>query len=286
MKPEKENWPESSRDGVAKGPQEPSSERNLRRMRGAILSKTTYRGFIAVVLTIVFWETAARLSFPVIGKIPAPSSVVASLGNLLWDSYYWESWLVSFKRVFLGFLVAQIVGIPLGLFMGIRRYFRDLTFPIIEVMRPIPPLAWVPTAVIFWPTPEMSMIFVTFLGAFFTMVLNILGGVRNIDIRYIRAAQSLGSSDRDIFWRIVLPATLPSLFTGMTVGMGITWEVVVAAEMIASRSGLGFLTWKSYVAGDFPAIVVGMISIGVAGYISSSLIRYLGTRLTPWLRII
>jgi NitT/TauT family transport system permease protein len=260
--------------------------KNLRKISGAIFSKTASRGMIAIVAAVLFWEAAARLGLPVIGKIPAPSSVIASLNTLIWDTYYWESWLVSFKRVFLGFVVAQIVGIPLGLLMGIRRYFRDLTFPIIEVMRPIPPLAWVPTAVIFWPTPEMSMIFVTFLGAFFTMVLNILGGVRNIDIRYIRAAKSLGSTNRDIFWRIVLPATLPSLFTGMTVGMGITWEVVVAAEMIASRSGLGFLTWKSYVAGDFPAIVIGMISIGVAGYISSSLIRYIGGRFTPWLKII
>jgi len=264
----------------------PSSAGSWNTIPDAIFNKTAYRGIIAIVLAILFWETAARLSFPVIGKIPAPSSVIASMNNLVRDTYYWESWLVSFKRVFLGFIVAQIVGIPLGLLMGIRRYFRDLTFPIIEVMRPIPPLAWVPTAVIFWPTPEMSMTFVTFLGAFFTMVLNILGGVRNIDIRYVRAARSLGSSDRDIFWRIVLPATLPSLFTGMTVGMGITWEVVVAAEMIASRSGLGFLTWKSYVAGDFPAIVIGMISIGVAGYISSSLIRYAGSRLTPWLKVI
>ena len=260
--------------------------KNLRKIRETLISKTMYRGIIAIVIAVLFWEAAARLGFPIIGKIPAPSSVIASLNTLIRDAYYWESWLVSFKRVFLGFVVAQIVGIPLGLFMGIRRSFRDLTFPIIEVMRPIPPLAWVPTAVIFWPTPEMSMIFVTFLGAFFTMVLNILGGVRNIDIRYIRAAQSLGSTNRDIFRRIVLPATLPSLFTGMTVGMGITWEVVVAAEMIASRSGLGFLTWKSYVAGDFPAIVIGMISIGVAGYISSSLIRYIGSRFTPWLKII
>ncbi len=260
--------------------------KNLRKTRDALISKAVYRGFTAIVIAVLFWEAAARLGLPIIGKIPAPSSVISSLNTLIRDTYYWESWLVSFKRVFLGFVVAQIVGIPLGLFMGIRRYFRDLTFPIIEVMRPIPPLAWVPTAVIFWPTPEMSMTFVTFLGAFFTMVLNILGGVRNIDIRYIRAAQSLGSTNRDIFRRIVLPATLPSLFTGMTVGMGITWEVVVAAEMIASRSGLGFLTWKSYVAGDFPAIVIGMISIGVAGYISSSLIRYMGSRFTPWLKII
>jgi len=259
---------------------------NLTKLRKADFGKTTYRGIIAIIATLIFWEACARLRVPVIGMIPAPSSVARSLTGLLFEASYWESWVVSFKRVFLGFIVAQIIGIPLGLTMGMRRTFRDLSFPIIEILRPIPPLAWVPTAVIFWPTPEMSMIFVTFLGAFFTMVLNILGGVKNIDVRYIRAAESLGSSKKDIFWRIILPATLPSLFVGSTVGMGITWEVVVAAEMIASRSGLGFLTWKSYVAGNYPVIVVGMISIGIAGYLSSSLIRFLGSRLTPWLKII
>ena len=259
---------------------------NLIKLRKQIFSKTTSRGIVAVIAAVILWEICSRLKVPIIGMIPAPSSVIKSLRALLMDTFYWESWVVSFKRVFVGFIVAQIVGIPLGLAMGIGRHFRDLTFPIIEVFRPIPPLAWVPTAVIFWPTPEMSITFVTFLGAFFTLVLNILGGVKNVDIRYVRAAKSLGSSNGDIFWRIILPATFPSLFTGMTVGMGITWEVVVAAEMIASRSGLGFLTWRSYIAGDYPVIVIGMISIGVAGYLSSALIRFLGGRLTPWLKII
>ena len=256
----------------------------IKRLNKSIFNRRLLRGTIAIIAAGCFWEFAAQAKLPVIGMIPPPTSVIRAFRGLLGSSYYWESWLVSFQRVFAGFIAAQVVGIPLGLIMGMKRNFRDLSFPILEVLRPIPPLAWVPMAVIFWPTPQMSMIFVTFLGAFFTTLLNILGGVGNIDVRYIRAAQSLGSTNRDIFRRIILPATLPSLFTGMTVGMGITWEVVVAAEMIASRSGLGFLTWKSYVAGDYPVIVVGMISIGIAGYVSSSIIRLIGTRITPWLR--
>ena len=259
---------------------------NLRKLRKAVFSKATLRGIVAIIVTGILWELCARFEVPIIGMIPTPSSVSGSLMEQIQDKAYWECWIVSYDRVLSGFVAAMIIGIPLGMIMGLNRHFRDLTFPTLEILRPIPPLAWVPTAVIFWPTPEMSMIFVTFLGAFFTMVLNILGGVKNVDIRYVRSAQSLGSSNKDIFWRIVLPATLPSIFTGMTVGMGITWAVVVAAEMIASRSGLGFLTWKSYVAGDYPVIVIGMISIGIAGYISSAVIRILGDRLTPWLKII
>jgi NitT/TauT family transport system permease protein len=157
-------------------------------------------------------------------------------------------------------------------------------FPPLEILRPIPPLAWVPTAIIFWPTTELSIAFVIFLGAFFTVVLNVLGGARSIDERHVRAAASLGSRPSDIFWKIVLPATLPSIFTGMAVGMGITWEVVVAAEMIAGKSGLGYFTWASYVGGNYPQIIIGMISIGIAGYLSSGLIRSLGKLATPWQR--
>ncbi|MCE5335452.1 MAG: ABC transporter permease [Desulfobacteraceae bacterium] len=259
---------------------------SLGKLGKSIFNISFYRGVVAIIASLIFWEFAARVHLPVIGMIPAPSAVAGSLSSLIFTGYYWESWYVSFERVFSGFVMAQIIGIPVGLLMGMSRKFRDLGFPILEVLRPIPPLAWVPASVIFWPTPQMSMVFVTFLGAFFTTVLNILGGVSNIDIRYIRSARSFGASNKDIFWRIVLPATLPSLCTGMTVGMGITWEVVVAAEMIASRSGLGFLTWRSYVAGDYPVIVIGMISIGIAGYISSSIIRLLSGRATPWLKII
>jgi NitT/TauT family transport system permease protein len=187
-------------------------------------------------------------------------------------------------RISIGFIIAQIIGVPLGLLLGANRKLREMIFPIFEIMRPVPPLAWVPVSVIFWPSAEMSMIFVTFLGAFFTVVLNIVEGITSIDVRYIRAAYSLGSSKNDIFWRVLLPASLPSIVVGMTVGMGITWAVVVAAEMIATNTGLGYLTWRGYVAGEFPLIVVGMMSIGIAGYISSSLIRWVGNHFTPWLK--
>jgi len=243
------------------------------------------RGITAIVLFTVLWEIGSRLGLPIIGNVPAPSAVIKSLAAQVREPYYWQSWWGSMVRIMSGFVVAQLIGVPLGLLIGANYIARATIYPIFEIMRPVPPLAWVPVSVIFWPTPELSMIFVTFLGAFFTVVLNIVEGIRSIDARYIRAAHSLGSSGRDIFWRILIPASLPSMVVGMTVGMGITWAVVVAAEMIASQAGLGFMTWRGYVAGDFPVIIVGMMSIGVAGYISSAFIRYIGGKLTPWLRL-
>lgn len=266
------------------------------RMQKLVENKKLWRGITAVILVLVLWEIGSRwdewfgYALPFIGLIPPPTAVMEAWAKVLPEAGYWESWYLSFKRVLAGFIAAQIVGIPFGLALAVNRYFRDIFFPPFEVLRPIPPLAWVPASLIFWPTNEMSIAFVTFLGAFFTIVINVLGGARSIDIRYLRAAQSMGASQWGLFWRIVLPGTLPSIFTGAAVGMGITWEVVLAAEMISgggtqAGGGLGFFIWNSYMGGSMEQIVVGMISIGIAGYLSSSAIRYIGDLCMPWRRL-
>ena len=242
------------------------------------------RGLVSVLGLLLFWEIGRRLHFPFLSAVPAPTEVLASLDKIVGNSKFWNDWIASFSRVLSGFALAQLIGIPVGLLMAMSRTLRYFWFPPLEILRPIPPLAWVPTSIIFWPTTELSIIFVIFLGAFFTVVLTVLGGARAIDERLIRAARSFGSKPRDIFWQIVLPATMPSIITGMAVGMGVTWEVVVAAEMIAGKSGLGYFTWASYVGGNYPQIIVGMASIGIAGYLSSGAIRLLGKRATPWQR--
>lgn len=255
-----------------------------------------WRGFVSLVGFVVFWEICSRsklwfgFQVPWIGKVPPPSNVLAVWADVIPAWGYWESWVQSFRRVLEGFIAAQIIGIPFGLGLAVNKYFRDLFFPPFEVLRPIPPLAWVPASIIFWPTTEMSIAFVTFLGAFFTIVINVLGGARSIDVRYLRAAQSMGATQWDLFWKIILPGTLPSIFTGAAVGMGITWEVVLAGEMISgggqqSSGGLGFFIWSSYMSGGLEKVIVGMISIGIAGYISSSIIRHIGERAMPWRRL-
>lgn len=243
------------------------------------------RGIAGILLFFLLWQVLVIARVPILAKIPTPVKVLAALRDLILDPAFYTHWLVSFKRVFIGFAIAQVLGVPLGLYMGMRRRFYDLTFPVFEVLRPIPPLAWVPIAILFWPTAEQSIIFIIFLGAFYTVVINTLGGVKSIDKRYVRSAQSLGASPGLIFRRIVLPGALPSIFTGMAVGMGITWSVLVAGEIIAGKSGLGYMTWEAYVAGAFPRILVGMISIGVAGYVSSTFIRWLGDQFMPWRRL-
>jgi len=261
---------------------------------GFAVSGDLWRGIVAIAVFLIFWETGSRsvswfgFALPWISKIPPPVAVAQEMLTLFQDPSFWQSAFLSTWRVFEGFIAAMLIGIPLGLAMAVSRTFYGITFPVFEVLRPIPPLAWVPASIIFWPTQELSIAFVTFLGAFFTIVINVVGGAQAIDVRYFQAARSMGSSTWDIFRRIILPATLPSMAVGATVGVGITWAVVVAAEMISgggsgAGGGLGFFIWNSYVGGSYTQIVAGMISIGVAGYLSSAALRKIGTWMTPWL---
>jgi NitT/TauT family transport system permease protein len=269
------------------------------KLRRYVFSRATLRAITSLVVFVVLWEIGARskqwfgVMVPWVGHVPPPSAVVAVWAGLLGDPGYWQSWYLSLLRVAAGFFSAMLIGIPLGLLMAVSRTLNNTFFPTFEVLRPIPPLAWVPASIIFWPTQELSITFVTFLGAFFTVVINVLGGARAIDIRYFQSARAMGASQWDIFRRIVLPGTLPSIVVGSAVGMGITWNVVVAAEMISgggggssgsSGGGLGYFIWNSYVGGAYEQIVVGMISIGIAGYVCSELLRLLGGYFTPWIR--
>jgi NitT/TauT family transport system permease protein len=287
------------------------------RTRKLLTNRALWRGAIAVVVFVLLWEIGSRSKIwiaydafaplrellgaagfkktflPWIGAVPAPSTVLTAWLDVLGQAGYWQSWYMSFLRVLGGFVAAMVIGIPFGLLLAVSRVAHGIGFPTFEVLRPIPPLAWVPASIIFWPTQELAIMFITFLGAFYTIVINVVGGAQSIDVRYFQAAQSMGSSRWDIFRRIILPGTLPSIVVGSAVGMGITWEVVVAAEMISgggsqmggSGGGLGFFIWNSYVGGSYEQIVVGMISIGIAGFFSSELLRALGRYATPWLRL-
>lgn len=264
-----------------------------------LFSRKILRAIISITTFLVLWEIGSRsqhwLGFrlPWIGSVPPPSAVMATWASLLSSLSYWQSWFLTFTRVLWGFLAAMVCGILFGLFLAVNRTAYGLFFPIFELLRPIPPLAWVPASIIFWPTQELSIAFVIFLGGFYAIVTNVLEGAKSIDARYLQSAQSMGASQWNIFRRIILPGTLPSIAVGSVVGIGLTWNVVVAAEMISGGGsnisgeggGLGFFIWNSYVNGSYEQIVVGMISIGIAGYISSAVLRKIWELSTPWLRL-
>jgi len=260
---------------------------------GAYADPGRRRAVTACLIFFLIWQLGSTsqswlgVRLPVLGYVPSPVSVLRVWRALLVNPSYWTSWYLSSLRVLEGFTAAVIVGVPFGFAMAMSPILRGIFYPVFELLRPIPPLAWVPAAVIFWPTQEMSIDSVIFLGAFYTIVVNVVGGTASLDRSFLQVAASLGGSRLTSFRRVLLPGILPSLFVGMEVGIGITWEVVVAAEMISgggggAGGGLGFFIWNSYVGGSYPQIIVGMISIGIAGSLSSAAIRALEPICTPW----
>ena len=171
---------------------------------------------------------------------------------------------------------------PLGIGIGWSRSFSGFASALLGMLRPVPPLAWVPLAILIFAGSEAAVIFVTFLVAFFATTLNTAVGVKLIDPDFYRAAACLGASRRDILVDVVLPGALPSIFTGLQIAMGAAWFSLAAGEMIAAQYGLGFLIMESYNLIQFPTIVIAMATLGLLGYLSSALIRLLGNRLMRW----
>lgn len=263
---------------------EMTQELRVKREIKKVFNVRLLRGFLSIITFVVLWQLVVFLKVPYLENLPYPKDVAVDAVEAAGSRTYWFGWGISLSRIFVGFIAAQLVGIPLGLAMGISRAFKDFTFPVFEMMRPVPPIAWIPLAILFWPTRELSIYFLVFVGAFFIIVINVIQGVSNISVSVKWAASSLGARPKDIFWRILVPGSLPSIITGMTVGMGVTWNVLIAAEMIAGQGGLGRMTWEAYTNNNIPFIVVGMVSIGVAGYLCSMLVRWLGEKAMPWKR--
>jgi NitT/TauT family transport system permease protein len=244
-----------------------------------------WRGAIAIGGFFLLWQAASTFHWPGFRTIPGPVEVlIAFVSDYLTSPAYWKAWMVSFERVLWGWTLAQLIGIPVGVLFGWSRIFNGLVFPAFELMRPIPPLAWVPLSILFWPTTEASIIFITFIGAFFIIAINVYEGMGAIKQQHIWLARSLGASVPRMLLRIVLPSLIPSIAVGMTLGIAVTWNVVIAAEMIASDTGLGRLTWEGYVSQTATIVLIGMISIGLAGALSTFLVDWLEARMMPWKR--
>ena len=242
-----------------------------------------------MLFTLTWWLTTEVLKLPRFEKLPGPVSVIQewfskdpSYGMSIYTAEYYEHIWRSVLRVLQAFGLATILGVPLGLFMGWKKTFKDYPFPTLETLRPIPMLAWVPLAILMWPGREAAIIYLTFLAAFFATTLNTLLGVESIDESFFRAARCLGSKPHHIFFRVVVPGALPFVFTGLQISMGVAWFSLVAGEMLAGEYGLGYLIWNSFILVQYPVIVIAIVTLGSIGWASSALIRFVGTLLMKW----
>jgi NitT/TauT family transport system permease protein len=242
-------------------------------------------GAVSLAMFLLVWHllTVNRASFHIrFVNVPSPEMVLASLTKVGQDTKFLSHVYLSCRRIFIGFALAAVVAVPLGLIMGRFRLVREIVFPVSEVLRPIPAIAWVPMSIMLWPSNEESIIFITFLGSFFPILLNTLHGMAMVDPVLVRAAQCLGAREAAIFREVYFPSSLPHIFTGLTVGMGVAWVSLIAAEMISGQFGIGYFTWEAYSLVQYPDIALGMICIGVLGLASSAAIRGTGRLVMPW----
>lgn len=243
-----------------------------------------YLGVATLWYASVKWlplESFRRLPDPVrvITEWLSPSP---TYGISIFTETYYKHILFSTYRATAAFVLAVLLGVPLGILMGWNRKFHDFASALLGLLRPVPPLAWVPLAILILPGTEAAVIFVTFLVAFFATTLNTVVGVRSIDPDYFRAAVCLGASRKDVLFDVVIPGALPNIFTGLQIAMGAAWFSLAAGEMIAAQYGLGFLIMESYNLIQLPTIVISMATLGLIGYASSALIRVAGNRLMRW----
>ena len=241
---------------------------------------------ISIGALFLFWYvgTKYRLEFYIRFKnVPTPYEVYQQLTQVGLSNKYLVNIAISVRRILLGFFIAMAIGVPLGLAIGKYQRVRDLFMPVVEIMRPIPAIAWVPMSIMLWPNNEASIVFITFIGAFFPILLNTIHGVHSLDGVLVRAARCLGASEFRLLLNVILPGSLPHIFTGLAVGMGVAWVSLIAAEMISGQFGVGYFTWEAYSLVDYPAIVLGMITIGFLGLACSGIIRMVGSLLMPWL---
>jgi NitT/TauT family transport system permease protein len=236
---------------------------------------------VIVVLLTVWWLAVVLTGSAI---FPTPWQVVTGTVELAHDGTLWDDIGASLMRVATGFLLAVAIAVPLGLWMGwVKGAFSTLN-PLFQMLRPISPIAWIPIAILWFGVGNESPIFLIFISSVFPMVVQTTAGVHTIERRYLRAAENFGVSRYTLFRRVIIPAVLPQIIVGMRIGLGVAWLVVVAAEMIALRSGLGYLIIDSRNAGNrYDLVIGGMVIIGLIGLSLDGLMRLLeGLRSVRW----
>jgi NitT/TauT family transport system permease protein len=251
--------------------------------------------YIAFPLSVlVIWQLCAMAGFVRRSVLPAPSDVLTVWYDLVTGATdaaarYSGTWLdhaaASIWRVFAGFAWGVALGIVLGLLIGLLRMMERLLDPTIQVLRNIPVTAWVPLSLVFFGIGNAPAVFLIGLGAFFPTVVNTIHGVRQINSTLYKAAQMMGANEHELVTRVILPGALPSIMTGVRLSMGIAWVLVVVAEILAVRSGLGYLLNDAYLFYRNDVVIAAMLSIGLLGFLSDRLVVAVRDHILEWNRL-
>ena len=238
-------------------------------------------GLLAVLIVAWWAGSTYLLDKSTRALLPPPQAVASAAWELAKSGDLWTHTRDSLKRELVAFLWA-LTAVPLGIAMGWWKAVERQVDPIVEVLRPVPPLAWIPLSILWFGVGDTQNQFIIFLGCFFPILVNTIAGVKNVEPNLVRAARCLGANERLILWRVVLRAALPQIVTGVRIGLGVGWMALVAAELVGANSGLGFLINDARTVLRTDYVIVGMATIGVVGLSIDRVIRVVSARLLPW----
>jgi taurine transport system permease protein len=241
---------------------------------------------VVIVLLISFWALVTWAGYIKPLFLPSPMGVVSALIDVMKEGFtgvsFWEHIWISTLRVFGAFVLACVIGIPLGIAMGMSPIARGIFDPPIEFYRPIPPLAYLPLMIIWFGIDELSKVLLIFSSVLAPMVLGARAGVKSAAIEQIHAAYSFGATRWQVIRMVVLPAAMPEIFTAMRVGIGFGWTTLVAAEMVAATSGLGYMVLSASRFLQTPIVIMGIVVIAAIAYAFDHLVRFVERRVVPW----
>ncbi|MCX4583549.1 ABC transporter permease [Streptomyces sp. NBC_01481] len=216
-------------------------------------------------------------------QFPTVVDVAREFGERVGSGPYWQDLTDSLTRIVTGFALAAVAGVAVGTAIARSRLVADLLGPVLEVLRPIPAIALVPVAILLFPSNEQGIVFITFTAAFFPVMVSTRHAVRALTPVWEEAVLTMGGGRWRVLGSVVLPGALPGILGGLSVGIGVSWICVISAEMISGEYGVGYRTWQDYTVVDYPGVFVGMATIGVLGWLTSTAVELAGRRVTRWL---
>ena len=243
-----------------------------------------HRKLLSPLLLLVIWEIASRYHIlnPLVA--PPPSSVAVDIFAMIKSGALLTTLAATFQRIIIGFLIAAVVSIAIGTLMARVRLIEDVVDPVVELIRPVSPLAIFPLAILWFGIGDASKVFLIALSCSFPIILNTYAGVRSIDVSYIRAARSLGATPAEVITKVVVPGSLPHVFTGIRIAWGIALIVIIASEMIGATEGLGYMVLQAQQTFRVERVFAGIVIIGVIGFATDQGLRALRRKLLPWYR--
>ena len=251
------------------------------RVLTALAGRLAPLGLLAALIALWWYVSTEVLDRTTRALLPPPQAIAAAAWELIRAGDLWRHTVDSLSREMVAFLWA-LSAVPLGIAMGWWQRVERQVDPVVEMLRPVPPLAWIPLSILWFGVGNTQNEFIIFLGCFFPILVSTVAGVKGVEPTLVRAARCLGAGERQTLWRVVLRAALPQIVTGIRVGLGVGWMALVAAELVGASSGLGFLINDARTVLRTDYVIVGMATIGIVGLLIDRVIRAVAQRLLPW----